>query len=228
MLRSLISYRSGRSYPTAEVLHTLPLRSLISYRWGHSSKSGGNDNNHYQFMAAKQVAKWHRTVSDVHVWKGLSGWNKGMVGGDFVNEFFFFLISCIAGIIVYITMWHFLNFTFRFHSENLFLILQNLSGFRFLHQSLCFSLVVYLLRIDDMVNWQLVWMNPSTFFGNFQFSSPTTSRSKSNTCHFVDIFDFIFVAHPDSGRSEGKESERVFYFSSSKNESVEKQVYCSL
>ncbi|VDM07824.1 unnamed protein product [Wuchereria bancrofti] len=68
-------------------------------------------------------------------------------------------------------------------------------------------------------------MNPSTFSGNFLFSSPTNTRSKSNACHFIDIFDFIFVAHPDSGRTEGKESERVFYFNSPQNESVEKQAY---
>ncbi|KAL3984745.1 hypothetical protein ACH3XW_35795 [Acanthocheilonema viteae] len=66
-------------------------------------------------------------------------------------------------------------------------------------------------------------MNPSTFSGNFLFSSPTNTKSKSNTCHFIDIFDFIFVAHPDSGRIEGRESERVFYFNSPQNESVEKQ-----
>ncbi|OZC12063.1 hypothetical protein X798_00582 [Onchocerca flexuosa] len=66
-------------------------------------------------------------------------------------------------------------------------------------------------------------MNPSTFSGNFLFSSPTSTKSKSNACHFIDIFDFIFVAHPESGRIEGKESERVFYFNSPQNESVEKQ-----
>uniref|UniRef100_A0A1I7W232 Vacuolar fusion protein CCZ1 homolog n=1 Tax=Loa loa TaxID=7209 RepID=A0A1I7W232_LOALO len=66
-------------------------------------------------------------------------------------------------------------------------------------------------------------MNPSTFSGNFLLSSPTSTRSKSNACHFIDIFDFIFVAHPDSGRIEGKENERVFYFNSPQNESVEKQ-----
>ncbi|VDK88516.1 unnamed protein product [Litomosoides sigmodontis] len=66
-------------------------------------------------------------------------------------------------------------------------------------------------------------MNPSTFSGNFLFSSPTNTKSKSNACHFIDIFDFIFVAHPDSGRVEGKESERVFYFNSPRSESVEKQ-----
>ncbi|VDP12402.1 unnamed protein product [Onchocerca flexuosa] len=71
-------------------------------------------------------------------------------------------------------------------------------------------------------------MNPSTFSGNFLFSSPTSTKSKSNACHFIDIFDFIFVAHPESGRIEGKESERVFYFNSPQNESVEKQVHCLL
>lgn len=71
-------------------------------------------------------------------------------------------------------------------------------------------------------------MNPSTFSGNFLFNNPTSAKNKSNACHFIDIFDFIFVAHPDSGRIEGRESERVFYFNSPKNESVEKQVYSSL
>uniref|UniRef100_A0A915PS22 CCZ1/INTU/HSP4 first Longin domain-containing protein n=1 Tax=Setaria digitata TaxID=48799 RepID=A0A915PS22_9BILA len=66
-------------------------------------------------------------------------------------------------------------------------------------------------------------MNPSTFSGNFVLSSPSASRSKGNSCHFIDIFDFIFVAHPDSGRIEGEESERVFYFNSPQNESAEKQ-----
>ncbi|VDK61920.1 unnamed protein product [Onchocerca ochengi] len=59
--------------------------------------------------------------------------------------------------------------------------------------------------------------------GTAEISSPTSTKSKSNACHFIDIFDFIFVAHPDSGRIEGKESERVFYFNSPQNESVEKQ-----
>lgn len=68
-------------------------------------------------------------------------------------------------------------------------------------------------------------MNPSTFSGNLLFSSPTNTKSKSNACHFIDIFDFIFVAHPDSGRIEGKESERVFYFNSPRKETVEKQVH---
>ncbi|CAG9537952.1 unnamed protein product [Cercopithifilaria johnstoni] len=66
-------------------------------------------------------------------------------------------------------------------------------------------------------------MNPSTFSGNFLFSNPTRAKSKGNVCHFIDIFDFIFVAHPDSGRTEGRESERIFYFNSPQNESVEKQ-----
>ncbi|KAM3718093.1 Vacuolar fusion protein [Dirofilaria immitis] len=66
-------------------------------------------------------------------------------------------------------------------------------------------------------------MNPSAFSGNFLFSSPTSTKNKSSTCHFIDIFDFIFVAHPDSGRIEGKENDRVFYFNSPQNESVEKQ-----
>uniref|UniRef100_A0A158Q6Y8 Intu_longin_1 domain-containing protein n=1 Tax=Elaeophora elaphi TaxID=1147741 RepID=A0A158Q6Y8_9BILA len=66
-------------------------------------------------------------------------------------------------------------------------------------------------------------MNPSSFSGNFLFSSPVSVKNKSNACHFIDIFDFIFVAHPDSGRVEGKESERILYFNSPRNESVEKQ-----
>ncbi|MCP9259788.1 hypothetical protein DINM_002988 [Dirofilaria immitis] len=52
-------------------------------------------------------------------------------------------------------------------------------------------------------------MNPSAFSGNFLFSSPTSTKNKSSTCHFIDIFDFIFVAHPDSGRIEGKENDRT-------------------
>lgn len=69
-------------------------------------------------------------------------------------------------------------------------------------------------------------MNPSTFSGSFLLSSAAASAGsrQSSTCRIIDILDFFFVAHPDSGRTEGQESRRIFYYNSPKSESLEKQV----
>ncbi|CAB3397650.1 unnamed protein product [Caenorhabditis bovis] len=60
--------------------------------------------------------------------------------------------------------------------------------------------------------------NPLYFFSD----STTTSPSSSNVIRFIDVLDFFFIAHPDSGRKEGDEHKRVMYFHP-KSENIDRQ-----
>ncbi|VDN07940.1 unnamed protein product [Thelazia callipaeda] len=67
-------------------------------------------------------------------------------------------------------------------------------------------------------------MNPSTFSASFLTNNNSyQSRRKVNSTCFMDYSDFVFVVHPESGRLEGKESERIFYFNSSHGETLERK-----
>uniref|UniRef100_A0A914RTY8 CCZ1/INTU/HSP4 first Longin domain-containing protein n=1 Tax=Parascaris equorum TaxID=6256 RepID=A0A914RTY8_PAREQ len=65
----------------------------------------------------------------------------------------------------------------------------------------------------------------STITSNFAASSAASlSIIKGAQCRMTDVMDFFFIAHPESGRKEGEEAERIMYFQSLKPESLEKQV----
>uniref|UniRef100_A0A1I7U2A5 Intu_longin_1 domain-containing protein n=1 Tax=Caenorhabditis tropicalis TaxID=1561998 RepID=A0A1I7U2A5_9PELO len=60
--------------------------------------------------------------------------------------------------------------------------------------------------------------NPLYFFSNLSLNPP----SCSNVVRFIDVLEFFFVAHPQSGRKEGEEHRRVMYFHP-KGEQFERQ-----
>lgn len=67
-------------------------------------------------------------------------------------------------------------------------------------------------------------MNPSTLAASFMFNNtPSSSAASSTMYRLANFMEFFFVAHPDSGRKEGEESERILYFDPA-NESLDKQV----
>uniref|UniRef100_A0A0M3ISR8 Intu_longin_1 domain-containing protein n=1 Tax=Ascaris lumbricoides TaxID=6252 RepID=A0A0M3ISR8_ASCLU len=64
----------------------------------------------------------------------------------------------------------------------------------------------------------------STITTNFAVSNAANlSAIKGAQCRMTDVMDFFFIAHPESGRKEGEEGERIMYFQSLKPESFEKQ-----
>lgn len=64
----------------------------------------------------------------------------------------------------------------------------------------------------------------SCFANSFSGTPSSFGLIKGQFCKLADIIDFFFVVHPESGRLETKESDRIFYFYGTKNESVDKQV----
>ncbi|MFH4979170.1 hypothetical protein AB6A40_005879 [Gnathostoma spinigerum] len=65
-------------------------------------------------------------------------------------------------------------------------------------------------------------MNPS-ISASFLFGSPQQQLITTTTLfRFTDLLDFFFIAHPESGRKEGEESQRILYFTPN-TESIDKQ-----
>ncbi|KHN87897.1 Vacuolar fusion protein CCZ1 -like protein [Toxocara canis] len=67
-------------------------------------------------------------------------------------------------------------------------------------------------------------MSGSAIAASIVANSPTILNGvKGIQCRMTDVMDFFFIAHPESGRKEGEEGERIMYFQSPKPESFEKQ-----